>query len=202
MSASATQAIAILSLACRFPGADSPEAFWQNLAAGVESVQKVPPSRWAAEHFFAPPPYQPGKSISQWGAFLDDIQRFDAAFFGISPAEASIMDPQQRILLELAHETLINAGYTNERREGVRIGVFLGIGQNGYSELTIPLLLSGQPTHPMLVANNIRNLIAGQIAHSLNLKGPPSSRKLSKQSPWTKPHWSAWKRPSSIVPLT
>ncbi len=172
MSSSATQAIAILAVACRFPGADSPEAFWQNLAAGVESVQKVPPARWSTDHFFAPPPYQPGKSISQWGAFLDDIQRFDAAFFGIAPAEASIMDPQQRILLELAHETVTHAGYTNDRRAGLRIGVFLGIGQNSYSELTIPLLLSGQPTHPMLVANNIRNQIAGQIAHSLNLTGP------------------------------
>ncbi len=159
-------------MACRFPGADSPAAFWQNLATGVESVQKVPATRWTAEHFFTPPPYQPGKSISQWGAFLDDIQRFDAAFFGIPPAEASIMDPQQRILLELAYETLAAIGYANERRQGLRIGVFLGIGQNGYSELTVPLLRSGQPTHPLLVANNIRNLIAGQIAHSLNLTGP------------------------------
>lgn len=167
-----TQSIAILAQACRLPGADTPEAFWRNLANGVESVSEVPATRWPIDNLFAPPPYQPGKSVTKWGAFLDDIQRFDAAFFNIPTAEAQIMDPQQRILLELAHETLEQAGYTAARRQGVRIGVFLGIGQNGYSELTVPLLLSGQPTHPMLVANNIRNLIAGQIAHSLNLTGP------------------------------
>lgn len=164
--------IAILAQACRLPGADAPEAFWRNLANGVESVREVPTTRWLTADRFAPPPYQPGKSVTKWGAFLDDIQRFDAAFFNIPAAEAQIMDPQQRILLELAHETLERAGYTTTRRQGRRIGVFLGIGQNGYSELTVPLLLSGQPTHPMLVANNIRNLIAGQIAHSLNLTGP------------------------------
>lgn len=167
-----TQPIAVLAQACRLPGADTPEAFWRNLANGIESISEVPASRWPTDHLFAPPPYQPGKSVAKWGAFLDDIQRFDAAFFNIPAAEAQIMDPQQRILLELAHETLERAGYTAVRRQGLRIGVFLGIGQNGYSELTVPLLLSGQPTHPMLVANNIRNLIAGQIAHSLNLTGP------------------------------
>ncbi|MBX3010090.1 MAG: amino acid adenylation domain-containing protein [Caldilineaceae bacterium] len=170
------QTIAVLGFACRFPGADSPEAFWQNLAAGVESIQAIPPTRWAAEHFFVPPPHQPGKSISQWGGFLADIQRFDAAFFGIAPAEAAVMDPQQRILLELAHETLTRSGYDDQQRTTrqppLRVGVFLGIGQNGYAELTVPLLRSGQPTHPMLVAHNIRNLVAGQIAHSLNLTGP------------------------------
>ncbi|MCE7986989.1 MAG: SDR family NAD(P)-dependent oxidoreductase, partial [Caldilinea sp. CFX5] len=166
------QPLAVLAHACRFPGADSPAAFWQNLADGVASIREVPPERWSIAQLYAPPPYQPGKSITKWGAFLADIQRFDAAFFNIAAAEAQIMDPQQRILLELAYETLEQAAYTAERRQGLRIGVFLGIGQNSYSELTMPLLLSGQPTHPMLVANNIRNLVAGQIAHSLNLTGP------------------------------
>lgn len=121
---------------------------------------------------FMPHPLPTRKSVTKWGAFLADIQRFDAAFINIPAAEAQIMDPQQRIVLERAYETLERAGYDAERRKGMRIGVFLGIGQNGYSELTVPLLLSGQPTHPMLVANNIRNLVAGQIAHSLNLTGP------------------------------
>jgi len=166
------QPLAVLAHACRFPGADSPELFWQNLANGVASVREAPAERWAVDQLYAPPPYQPGKSITKWGAFLADIQRFDAAFFNIPAAEAQVMDPQQRILLELAYETLERADYNAQRRQGMRIGVFLGIGQNGYSELTVPLLLSGQPTHPMLVANNIRNLVAGQIAHSLNLTGP------------------------------
>ena len=166
------QPIAVLAQACRFAGADSPEAFWQNLANGVASVTEVPAVRWPIDHLYAPPPYQPGKSITRWGAFLADIQRFDAAFFNIPAAEAQIMDPQERILLELAYETFAHAGYDAERRNGLRIGVFLGIGQNGYNELVIPLLHSGQPTHPMLVAHNIRNLVAGQIAHSLNLNGP------------------------------
>jgi 3-oxoacyl-(acyl-carrier-protein) synthase/NAD(P)-dependent dehydrogenase (short-subunit alcohol dehydrogenase family) len=132
----------------------------------------VPSDRWLIEQLYAPPPYQPGKSVTKWGAFLADIQRFDAAFFNIPAAEAQIMDPQERILLELAYETFARAGYDAEQRKGLRIGVFLGIGQNGYNELVIPLLHSGQPTHPMLVAHNIRNLVAGQIAHTLNLNGP------------------------------
>ncbi|MFZ4662724.1 MAG: amino acid adenylation domain-containing protein [Caldilineaceae bacterium] len=166
------QPLAVLAQACRFPGADSPDAFWHNLANGIATIQEVPSDRWLVEQLYAPPPYQPGKSVTKWGAFLADIQRFDAAFFNIPAAEAQIMDPQERILLELAYETFARAGYDAEQRKGLRIGVFLGIGQNGYNELVIPLLHSGQPTHPMLVAHNIRNLVAGQIAHTLNLNGP------------------------------
>jgi acyl transferase domain-containing protein len=122
------QSIAVLAHACRFPGTNSPAAFWQNLANGVASIREAPSERWSVNQLYVPPPYQPGKSITKWGTFLADIQRFDAAFFKIPAAEAQIMDPQQRILLELAYETLERAGYDAKRRQGMRIGVFLGIG--------------------------------------------------------------------------
>ena len=163
---------AIIGMACRFPGADSLEQYWANLAAGATSIREVPADRWSVAHYYDPNPGAPGKCISKWGGFLDDVKRFDAAFFDIEPEEAILMDPQHRLLLELAYHTLEMSGYAGERGAGLRIGVFVGCSQSGYQEYTRPLLMSDQPIHPAIAANNLRNLVAGRIAHSLNLTGP------------------------------
>ncbi len=89
--------LAIVGIGCRFPGgADSPEAFWRLLNAGVDAITEIPPERWNWQAFADPDPKKPGSIYSRWGGFLSQIDRFDAAFFGISPREAAVMDPQQR----------------------------------------------------------------------------------------------------------
>ena len=106
-----SEPIAIVGIGCRFPGgADTPEAFWKLLHAGVDAVREVPKARWDIDRYFDPDPDAVGKTYSRWGGFVDEVDQFDAAFFGISPREAVSMDPQQRLLLEVTWEALEHAG--------------------------------------------------------------------------------------------
>src|SRR5207237_420451 len=103
LSARADDDIAIISMACRFPGgADDPEALWRLLAAGEDVITEVPPGRWNTQGLYDPDPEAAGTAYSLRGGYLTGIDRFDAAFFGISPREAAAMEPQQRLLLQTA----------------------------------------------------------------------------------------------------
>jgi acyl transferase domain-containing protein len=130
-----SEPIAVIGLACRFPGADNPEQFWQALLSGRDAVTEVPRDRWDMDACFDADPRAPGKSYSRWGAFLDRVDEFDAAFFGISPREAQQMDPRQRILLETAWEALENAALAPERLAGSNTGVFIGHMVGDYYQL-------------------------------------------------------------------
>ncbi|MDQ3275860.1 MAG: SDR family NAD(P)-dependent oxidoreductase, partial [Actinomycetota bacterium] len=153
---------AIIALACRFPDADTPDAFWDNLASGRDSVTDVPASRWDLS---------PG-ARARWGAFLDDVAGFDAGYFGVEADEAAVMDPHARVFLEVAHEALEQAGYAGERRKGRRIGVFVAVGESGYAQLLHQAIDSGAPVSPAALVGNLRNLIAARVAHCLDLSGP------------------------------
>src|SRR5690349_17745491 len=92
--------IAIVGMGMRLPGgANNPSSFWNLLTQGVDAITEVPPQRWSSHAFFSSDPACPGTSISRWGGFIPDLDRFDPEFFGISPREAARMDPQQRVLL-------------------------------------------------------------------------------------------------------
>ena len=119
--------IAIVGIGCRVPGgAATPEAFWRLLCDGVDGTSEVPPSRWHWQSVYHPEPGRPGKLYLRRGGFIDDIDRFDAAFFNISAREAAWADPQQRLLLEVAYEALEDAGMPLTAIEGTRTGVFIG----------------------------------------------------------------------------
>src|SRR5262249_32575095 len=128
--------IAILGMACRFPGGvATPGDFWDLLRRGGDAVTAVPAARFAVDRFFDPDPEAPGAPYCRYGGFLDqDLELFDAAFFGIAPLEARVLDPQQRLLLEVAWEAFENAGIAAERLRGSRTGVFVGIASSEFAQ--------------------------------------------------------------------
>jgi acyl carrier protein len=119
--------LAIVGIGCRFPGASGPAAFWQLLTEGRDAITEVPSERWSIDGLFDADPAIPETVVTRWGGFLTGVDRFDAAFFGIAPREASRMDPQQRLLLEVTWEALEDAGLPAERLAGSKTGVFVGI---------------------------------------------------------------------------
>ncbi|MBI3243490.1 MAG: SDR family NAD(P)-dependent oxidoreductase [Chloroflexi bacterium] len=161
--------IAVIGLGCRFPGnANSPEAFWQLMANGVDAVREVPPERWDAEAYYDSDPDTPGKMVTRWGGFLEAADQFDAAFFGIAPREARKIDPQQRLLLEVAWEALERAGQPPAGLMGSRTGVFVGVSYNDY------LLLQNNPEDidAYRVTGASLNAVAGRLSYIFGLHGP------------------------------
>src|SRR6185503_5858331 len=132
-----SEPIAIIGIGCRFPGADSPQAFWSLLREGVDAISEVPPERWNLKDFYDPDPAMPGKMNTRWGGFLKNIAEFDAEFFGISPREAARIDPQQRLLLEVAWEALEDSGQIPAHLAGTQCGVFIGISTNDYGQIQV-----------------------------------------------------------------
>ncbi|MFB7406870.1 amino acid adenylation domain-containing protein [Streptomyces sp. NPDC056202] len=153
--------IAVSGLACRLPGADTPEAFWDRLLDGYDAVIPVPEGRWG----------NPADGHARWGAFLDEPDGFDAGFFGIGDEEARATDPQARILLELAHEALERAGYAGPRRRGRRVGVFVAAGDSGYRRVLEQSGDEGELPAAALTGN-LPNMLAARVAHCLDLTGP------------------------------
>lgn len=122
-------AVAIIGLSGRYPLAEDLTAFWHNLAAGRDCIREFPLDRWRRPPTFDPTPGTDGATYSKWGGFLDDIDRFDALFFNISPKEAKRIDPQERLFLETVHHTLEDAGYRArdlDPADGL-VGVFVGV---------------------------------------------------------------------------
>ncbi len=162
--------IAIVSMACRFPGAADPEAFWELLSGGVDAIREVPEDRFDIDEFYDPDPETPGKMYSRFGGYLDQIDEFDPEFFGISPREAVWIDPQQRLVLETVWEGLERAGYSPAALRGSRSGIFVGVGANEYSHL-----LSAESVdkiEPHFITGNALNAISGRVAFALGLEGP------------------------------
>ena len=131
----AADPIAIVGMACRVPGADSPDQFWQLLCNGIDTVSTIPTDRWDANSWFDSDLSATAKSTTKCGAFLNQIDSFDADYFGILPREAERMDPQQRLFLEVAIEAIDDAGLPQERLRGSRAGVFVASIHNDYAQL-------------------------------------------------------------------
>ncbi|HEX8116727.1 MAG TPA: type I polyketide synthase, partial [Pyrinomonadaceae bacterium] len=162
--------VAITGLSCRFPGgANSPEAYWRLLRDGVDGVKEVPGDRWDADAFYDPDMSAAGKIASRWGGFLDDVEHFDAQFFGITPREAVTMDPQQRLLLEVVWEALEDAGQAADRLSGSRTGVFVGISNSDYA-----LLQYSDPTRidGYTASGTGCSIAANRLSYVFDLRGP------------------------------
>jgi acyl transferase domain-containing protein len=169
----APEPIAIIGMACRFPGADSPQAFWELLREGRDLITEVPGDRWDVEAFYDPDPETPGKMATRWGGFLRDVDRFDAQFFGISPREAMTMDPQQRLLLEVGWAALEDAAQPPDRLAGTATGVFVGLCNSDYFTLLLGPDRDGIDAY--LATGNSHSVASGRLSYLLGLQGPSLS---------------------------
>lgn len=160
--------IAIVGLACRFPGgATSPAAYWNLLREGVDAVTKVPAERWTTEAVTAEDAAQ--EKGARLGAFLEQVDTFDAPFFAISPREAVQMDPQQRLLLELSWEALEDAGIPPSSLRDSQVGVFVGVIWHDYADLH---LAARSPIDTHTGTGQSSSIVANRISYVFGWNGP------------------------------
>lgn len=160
--------VALVAMACRLPGGVSdPEDLWDLVTQGRDAVGPFPAGRWDVESLYDPDPEAMGKSYAREGGFLDDIESFDAGFFGITPKEAAAMDPQQRLLLETTWEALERAGIVPSRLAGSTTGVYVGMFGSDY--------LSGSRLEQLdgyVGTGTALSVASGKLAYTLGLNGP------------------------------
>jgi acyl transferase domain-containing protein len=162
--------IAIVGMACRFPGAPCLEEFWNLLREGRHGIDLIPKSRWDRDHSFDADPEKPGKINTRYGGFIEGVDLFDNDFFHIPGDEAIQMDPQQRIMLELAYEAFADAGLSPAEMDGTDTGVFVGVMSNDY--------LRYQTADDYRLIDRYTGvgsgycMIANRISYQFNLRGP------------------------------
>jgi acyl transferase domain-containing protein len=162
--ATASEPVAVIGVGCRLPGGvHGPADYWRLLTDGVDAIGRVPEDRWRDFTPFPP------EDVPPYGGFLDDIAGFDADFFRITPREAALMDPQQRILLEVVHEALAHAAVPAASLAGTATGVFVGVSAPEYGSLTGADPAAVDPWAP---AGAALSVTAGRLAYVLDTRGP------------------------------
>ncbi|MEC5144183.1 SDR family NAD(P)-dependent oxidoreductase [Chitinophaga sp. 212800010-3] len=162
--------IAIVGVACRFPGAGNYQEYWNNLVQGRSSISEIPPDRWRWEHYWGEQPASRKRSVSKWGGFIADIDAFDAGFFHISGREAQTMDPQQRIMMELAWTCFEDAGIPPYQLSGRSVGVFVGMSSMDYSDRQ--MLEHDLEVEAHHSTGSAAVLVPNRVSHFFNLRGP------------------------------
>jgi acyl transferase domain-containing protein/surfactin synthase thioesterase subunit/acyl carrier protein len=160
--------IAIVGLGCRFPGAPDAPSFYRLLRENGDAIVDVPADRWDADAFFHPDRKVPGHTYARRGGFLPEIDRFDARFFGISPREAASMDPQTRLMLEVAAEAFDDAGLDRVRYAD-RTGVYVGISGSDYQDI---LLADREGIDGYMATGTALSIAANRVSHAFDLHGP------------------------------
>ncbi|MBV8294157.1 MAG: SDR family NAD(P)-dependent oxidoreductase, partial [Mycobacterium sp.] len=169
--ATADEPIAIVGMACRFPGGvNSPEDLWDMVIQGRDVLTEFPNDRgWDLAELYNPDPDVPGACYTRTGGFVDGVADFDPAFFGVGPSEALAMDPQQRMFLELSWEALERAGVDPTTLRGSATGVFAGVMTQGYG------MFSAEPVEGFRLTGQLSSVASGRVAYVLGLEGPALS---------------------------
>ncbi|MFE7799653.1 SDR family NAD(P)-dependent oxidoreductase [Nocardia sp. NPDC057440] len=165
--------IAIVGVSGRYPGADGLDEYWQVLLEGRDCITEIPRERWDHSRYFVPDRHNPYTSYTKWGGFLDDVDCFDPLFFAISPREAEVMDPQERLFLQTAWAAVEDAGHTRAdlARRGLRpeeAGVFVGIMWGTYQMFGAQESRLGRGTLPASTFWSVAN----RVSHALDFQGP------------------------------
>ena len=162
---------AIVGYAARFPGAPDADEFWDVLREGRDAISEVPKDRWDVDEFFDPEPGVPGKVVTRRAGFVDDVTGFDAPFFGMSTREVRLLDPQHRLLLEMAWSAVEHSGTAPTTLADTNTGVFVGLATHDYLGMA-----SDELTYPEIEAymaiGTSNAAAAGRISHRLGLQGP------------------------------
>ncbi len=162
--------IAVIGMACRLPGGiDSPELLWDALLRGDDLITEIPADRWELDEHYDPQPGVPGRSVSRWGGFVDDVAGFDARFFGIGDREAEAIDPQHRLMMETAWEAVEHAGMAPSALADSPTGVFAGLCHDDYTLVTSE---AGAMAGPYGYTCTPYSMASGRIAYALGLRGP------------------------------
>ena len=165
--------IAIVGMACRFPGAPDLAAFWQLLERGGNAITRAEPGSGASRVDAMFPGDTPRGTACQYGAFVDDIDYFDAPFFRISPVEAQMLDPQQRMMLETSWHALEDAGIDPQRLKGSRTGVYTGISTDEYRMMVLDSARPAEAAGCLYALSGTNmNGAAGRVSYVLGLMGP------------------------------
>ncbi len=160
--------IAIIGMACRFPGANNYNEFWENLKNGVNSIKEIPPERWDINKYYSPDINEPNKSISKWCGLVDDFDKFDNEFFSISPREAELTDPQQRLLLEETWHCMEDSGISVRELRKKRTSVYIGV------MALDNLSLAGDTqiqTDAYSAIGGYSGMLANRVSYALSLSG-------------------------------
>lgn len=160
--------IAIIGISGRYPKADNLNELWNNLIKGLDCIEEIPNNRWDYKKYFWGQKNDPGKIYSKWGGFINDVDKFDPMFFKISPSEAEILDPQERIFLETAYHAVEDAGYTRKSLSNQKVGVYVGVMYNQYQLYAVEEALKG---NNIALGGNISS-IANRVSFFFDLKGP------------------------------
>ena len=165
-----TQDIAIIGMSCRFPMAENIEVFWKNIAEGIDCITAIPENRKTDSEAIRAHSYlKHAKGTYSKGGYLNDIDTFDYAFFKLTASEAALMDPNQRLFLETAWSALEDAGYIGERRQTLKVGIYVGSNSpNVYGQIVS--MFHGD--NPDAIIGNLSSMTPTRLAYHLDLHGP------------------------------